>query len=80
MSGSPKERFIYVPQNISRSEGKASVALTLTVCKTHGAIEFTLLKPGKTGDDRYKAVDEKMWTGDIYLPQELRNQQVFLTI
>ena len=81
-----KERFIYVPQKISRT-GSATVkqqmnlALSKECPSGTGAfpIEFTLLKAGKTGDDRYKSADEKEWSGDIYLPQEIRSEKLYLT-
>ena len=72
-----KESFIYVPQCISRTQGVARSNLDLHIRNEptgeDGEIAFTLLKQGKTGDDRYTSSNELLWKGDIYLPHEFRN-------
>jgi hypothetical protein len=93
VEGDTKERFIYVPQKISRessSSAKDTLTLTLTLPlpltlpltlpeESSASYEFKLFKAGKTGDDRYKSVNEQDWSGDIYLPQSLRNDKLFLS-
>jgi hypothetical protein len=84
VSASAKESFIYVPQRLSRSQGKCTENLTMFIRKERTGepdeMEFELLKNGKTGDDRYKSTDEVKWKGDIYLPQELRSPKIYVSI
>lgn len=78
-----KESFIYVPQSISRASGSAALTLLLSfVSEPSNSIAFELVKQGKTGDDRYKSVNEAEWKGDIYLPHQYRNEsgKVFIVI
>jgi hypothetical protein len=75
-----KERFIYVPQHLSRkNDGCPHEHLNLTFVKADG-LAFDLVKKGKTGDDRYAPVDEDLWKGDIYLPQIYRSDKLMFTI
>ena len=79
-----KESFIYVPQRLSRFQGKCIDKLIMHIRKERtddvGEMEFELIKNGKSGDDRYKSMNEVQWKGDIYLPQELRNNKVYISI
>jgi hypothetical protein len=83
-----KESFIYVPQNISRVQGVAHSKLELHIRTVQtgeeGEMAFTLLKQGKTGDDRYtpSASSELLWKGDVYFSQEFRNESktIYLSI
>ena len=80
-----KESFIYVPQHYSRTSGggKASVALNMIISTSDGVaaaemitepnVGFELVKEGKTGDDRYKSLDDAAWKGDIYVGHNFRN-------
>lgn len=76
--------FIYVPQRLSRLQGKCLDKLTMHIRKERtddaDEMEFELIKNGKTGDDRYKSTNEALWKGDIYLPQTLRNAKIYVTI
>ncbi len=75
-----KERFIYVPQVISRqADGLPQELVQLTFGEKDG-LEFNLVKKGKTGDDRYAPVNEDLWKGDIYLPQTFRQETEALTL
>jgi len=73
-----KESFIYVPQNISRTKSVAHSKLALHIRTVQtgedGEISFTLVKHGKTGDDRYTSSNELLWKGDIYVSQEFRSE------
>jgi hypothetical protein len=79
-----KESFIYVPQRLSRVQGKCVDMLTMHIRGERtddvDEIEFELIKNGKTGDDRYKSTDEVRWKGDIYLPQTFRNSRNLIYI
>jgi hypothetical protein len=70
-----KDRFIYVPQSITRQNGSARDVLYMTIDNNDDevGIIFELIKSGKTGDDRYATKQETKWQGDIYVPQKYRN-------
>lgn len=73
-----RERFLYVPQNISRIDGQPVGTLHCTVGDS--GIPFNLVKEAKgSGDDRYSP-NNGTWTGDIYLPKEVRAPQIQLNI
>lgn len=83
-----RDRFFYIPQNHSRDAGKPKQTIILTVQTTEPSEEdetpwmsFTLVKQAKgSGDDRYHNEDAEVWKGDIYLPKELRLQQVWVKV
>jgi hypothetical protein len=74
-----KERFIYVPQHISRHNGNPTARLLMAFVQ-EGGVAFDLVKKGKTGDDRYAPVNEDLWKGDIYLPQIYRGDKLMIAI
>ncbi len=82
VSPSTKETFFYIPQNISRTNGIAREDISLTISATYGDIAFSLIKQGKTGDDRYTSDDQTEWKGDIYLPHNHRNagNKIYVTV
>jgi hypothetical protein len=78
-----KDRFIYVPQTISRRAGKPSQTIEFEI--RHGslvpgdAIAFTMIKAAKgSGDDRYTPKDKEQWEGDIYLPKSVEGSVIYL--
>lgn len=81
-------KAIYVPQSISRTTNGSVAAidphkvLDIEIGQSAGqdSINFTLKKEGKTGDDRYTASNQDEWTGDIYLPRDLRAPTLFISI
>ena len=77
-----KDRFIYVPQSISRRAGKPSPTIEFDI--QHGgttdSIAFTMLKSAAgSGDDRYTPRDKTQWEGDIYLPKSIAGDAIFLS-
>ena len=72
VSDSERERFIYVPQTISRKAGRPLDSIQFKIYQGDapppGSIGFSLVKQAKgSGDDRYTATDQAAWKGDIYL-------------
>jgi hypothetical protein len=82
VSLSTKETFFYIPQIISRINGTAREDISLNISNTDGEIAFSLIKQGKTGDDRYTSDDQSAWKGDIYLPHIYRNtdNKIYVTV
>lgn len=88
-----RERFIYVPQQYSRgdhSEPTENLRLEIFLedPKDESAIPFACLKKAKSqGDDRYSCPTTweagkagNTWSGDIYLPKELRSENIWMII
>jgi len=77
-STTARERYLYVPQSISRSGTKAQepvsqFTVTISNAEPAAGFAFKLLKPAKgSGDDRYSPLPGSSWIGDIYLPKEFR--------
>ena len=85
-----RERFIYVPQQYSRADNiepieRLKMEFLLEDPKDESAIPFACLKKAKSqGDDRYSCPTTweagksgNIWSGDIYLPKELRNENIW---
>lgn len=73
-----KTGFIYVPQQYSRENKAAKPELSFFISTTASetaTICFSLVKQGKSGDDRYTCSDPELWKGDIYVDHKFRNSE-----
>jgi hypothetical protein len=91
-----RERFIYVPQSISRQASKGNRQgdtgpllklqgyLSASDASAEGTtVAFKLISLAKgSGDDRYTPQSDEVWTGDIYMPKTYRSygDTIYLTI